>query len=140
MLPAAPKAPTLLRLEKIHVIVAQAMERKMKPQSEFGSFDSLDIRVGTILSAERANTKKSTYRMVIDFGPDIGEKVSCGAYTNYEISYLLGKQIIGIVNFAPRKMGPELSEVLVLGVQDSHSDGTVFLTVDSASPNGNSIF
>lgn len=85
---------------------------------DFSNFANLDIRVGTIVKAESAQTNKPTYRMTIDFGSEIGVKVSCGAYTNYPVDSLVGKRVIGIVNFAPRKMGPELSEVLVLGVHD----------------------
>jgi tRNA-binding protein len=116
------------------------MEKQMKPEIDVSAFSVLDIRIGTVLSAERANTKKETYRMTIDFGPEIGTKASCGAYTNYNASYLIGRQIVGIVNFAARKMGPELSEVLVLGVNDPHSNGTIFLTVDAPSQNGQDVF
>ncbi|GAA0330782.1 tRNA-binding protein [Sphingomonas oligophenolica] len=112
----------------------------MKNTADFDSFSSLDIRVGTILSAEPAHTKKATYKMEIDFGPEIGRKISCGAYTNYDAAYLIGKQIIGVVNFAPRKMGPETSEVLVLGVASKDQAGTVFLTVGDPVENGNEVF
>jgi len=78
--------------------------------------------------------------MRIDFGSEIGVKVSCGAYTNYDASDLVGRQVVGIVNFAARKMGPELSEVLVLGVNDSHSGGTIFLTVEGPPQNGQDVF
>ena len=78
--------------------------------------------------------------MTIDFGSVIGTKVSCGAYTNYAVESLVGKRVVGIVNFTSRKMGPELSEVLVLGVHDPDSAGTLFLTVDGESPNGSKIF
>ena len=61
--------------------------------------------------------RKSPPKITIDFGTDIGNKISCGAYRNYEKEELLGKRIIGIVNFTPMKMGPEISEVLVLGVE-----------------------
>ena len=108
--------------------------------TDFSNFENLDIRVGTITKAEPAQTNKPTYRMTIDFGPEIGTKVSCGAYTNYSIDSLTGKRVIGIVNFAPRKMGPELSEVLVLGVHDPESEGTLFLPIDSDAPNGSKVF
>ena len=109
-------------------------------ETDFSNFANLDVRAGTILKAESAQTNKPTYRITIDFGPEIGTKVSCGAYTNYSIESLPGKRVVGIVNFAPRKMGPELSEVLVLGVHDPNSSGTLFLTVDKESPNGSKIF
>jgi tRNA-binding protein len=75
---------------------------------------------------EDAATRKPTYRLTIDFGPEIGVKVSCGAYRNYTPGELLGKQIIGIINFAGKKMGPEVSQVLVLGVPNEKGD-TIYL-------------
>jgi tRNA-binding protein len=109
-------------------------------ETDFSNFVNLDIRIGTIIKAEPAQTNKPTYRMIIDFGPEIGTKVSCGAYTNYATDSLPGKRVVGIVNFASRKMGPEISEVLVLGVHDPNSTGTLFLTVDKDAPNGSKIF
>jgi tRNA-binding protein len=88
----------------------------MKPTAEYSHFDALDIRVGRIIKVEDAATKKPTYRLTIDFGSDIGIKVSCGAYRNYPPEQLTGKQIIGVVNFGEKRMGPEVSQVLVLGV------------------------
>ena len=107
---------------------------------DFSNFANLDVRVGTIVKAEPAQTNKPTYRMTIEFGPEIGTKVSCGAYTNYPIDALPGKRVVGIVNFAPRKMGPEVSEVLILGVHDPASAGTIFLTIDAVAPNGSKVF
>ncbi len=109
-------------------------------EADFSNFANLDIRVGTITKAEPAKTNKPTYRMTIDFGPEIGTKISCGAYTNYSTDYLVGKRVVGVVNFAPRKMGPEVSGVLVLGVHDPNSTGTLFLTVDGEATNGSKIF
>jgi tRNA-binding protein len=111
-----------------------------KPTADFTSFLALDTRVGTILTAAPAETKKPTLRMTIDFGPEIGRRVSCGAYTNYDIEALPGKRVLGVVNFAPRKMGPEVSEVLVLGVQNPDGEGTLFLTTDGAAPDGGEVF
>lgn len=112
----------------------------IKPVSSFASFDQLDIRVGTILSAEKAASRKPTYRMRIDFGEQIGVKVSCGAYTNYEVDALVGRQVVAVINFGAKKMGPELSEVLVLGVNSPHGEGTVFLTPERQVPNGETVF
>ena len=68
-----------------------------KPVADYGSFAALDIRVGRIVAVEEARTKKPTYRLSVDFGPEIGVKVSCGAYRNYPRDFLLGRQVIGIV-------------------------------------------
>jgi tRNA-binding protein len=122
------------------VKVLQLEADMKKDQTSFEHFEKLDIRVGTVISAEPASTKKPTYRMKIDFGGEIGTKTSCGAYTNYLAGELVGKQIIGVVNFAPMKMGSELSEVLVLGVHAPTGEGTIFLTTERAVANGEAIF
>lgn len=109
-------------------------------EADFSNFANLDVRVGTIVKAEPAQTSKPTYRMTIDFGSEVGTKVSCGAYTNYPIETLVGKRVVAVVNFAPKKMGPEMSEALVLGVHDPNGLGTIFLTTDTDAPNGSKVF
>ena len=87
----------------------------LKPQTDYATFTALDIRVGRIVQVEDAQSKKPTYRMTVDFGPEIGVKISCGAYRNYTKQDLIGRQIIGVMNLGTRKMGPEISEFLTLG-------------------------
>ncbi|WP_374572055.1 tRNA-binding protein [Phenylobacterium sp.] len=111
-----------------------------KAPADFSSFAALDIRVGAIVSAVPADTRSPTLRMQIDFGPEIGVKVSCGAYTSYDPAALPGKLVLAVVNFPPRRMGPEVSEVLVLGVPNPAGPGAVFLTVDRQAPNGAEVF
>jgi tRNA-binding protein len=111
----------------------------MKSTADLSHFDALDIRVGRITKVEDAATKKPTYRLTIDFGGEIGSKVSCGAYRNYAPDELLGKQIIGVINFAEKKMGPELSQVLVLGVPNDKGE-TVYLTPESDVSLGVKVF
>lgn len=111
----------------------------VKPIAEYGAFDALDIRVGTIIKVEDALTKKPTYRLTVDFGTEVGTRVSCGAYRNYEKEALVGRQVIGVVNFAPKKMGPEVSEVLILGVPNEKHE-TIYLTPQSEVPLGVSVF
>ncbi len=79
-------------------------------------FAKIDMRVGTVVDVETSRAKKPTYRFTLDFGPEIGRKVSCAALTNYPREELVGRQVIAVVNFPPKKMGPETSEVLILGV------------------------
>jgi tRNA-binding protein len=79
-------------------------------------FEKVDMRVGTIIRVEPSLAKKPTYRFTLDFGPEIGTKVSCAALTNYTPEELIGGQVIAVVNFPPKKMGPEKSEVLILGL------------------------
>ncbi len=111
----------------------------MKKTALFESFDELDIRVGRVMSAEVALTRKPTYRLTIDFGPDVGIKRSCGAYRNYPAEALVGRLVIGVVNFAPKRMGPEVSEVLVLGVENSERE-IIYLTPESDVPPGAAVF
>src|SRR3989338_11006442 len=94
----------------------------IKQTSDFSNFDKLDIRIGRIIKVEDSLSKKPAYRLTIDFGPDVGIKVSCGAYRNYGKDELTGKLVVGVVNFEPKKMGPETSEVLVLGVQNEKQE------------------
>ena len=110
-----------------------------KPTAEFGNFDALDIRTGRIIRVEDAQTRKPTYKLTIDFGPEIGTKVSCGAYRNYAKEALLGKIVICVINFGVKKMGPEISEVLVLGVADE-AGGTIYLTTEQNVPLGAAVF
>ncbi|MEK9154652.1 MAG: tRNA-binding protein [Patescibacteria group bacterium] len=87
-------------------------------------FQKLDIRVGKIISVEDfPEAKKPMYKLKIDFGAEIGVKQSCAQLTqNYTKEQLIGKQILGVVNFPPRKIGPEISEVLTLGVADENGN------------------
>lgn len=110
-----------------------------KPLANFSSFASLDIRVGKIVKVDDAATQKPTYRLTVDFGPDVGTKVSCGAYRSYPKESLLGKQVIGIVNFPVKKMGPEISEVLILGVPNASGE-TIYLTPESEVNLGVAVF
>jgi len=110
--------------------VAMTDERQtmsVKPVADFSHFDALDIRVGRIVKVEDAQTRKAAWRLTIDFGEEIGTKVSCGAYRNYPKEALIGRQVLAVVNFAPRKMGPEVSEVLTLGVP-GEDGATIYVT------------
>ncbi len=111
----------------------------MKTQTTYSSFEALEMRVGQIIKVEHSLSTKPTYRLTINFGNEIGTKVSCGAYTNYQKEDLVGKQIIGIVNFPPKKMGPEVSEVLVLGVKNVRGE-TIYLTPQAEVALGEEVF
>lgn len=111
----------------------------MKPLVNFTNFDALDIRVGKIIKVEPSATKKPTYRLTIDFGSELGTRVSCGAYTNYSREALIGKQVVAIINLGEKKMGPEISQVLVLGVPNEVGD-TVYLAPQTDVALGVSVF
>ena len=93
----------------------------------YGEFDAVDIRVGRITRAEPfPQARKPAIRLWVDFGPVIGEKKSSAQITrHYDPATLVGRQVLAVVNFPPRQIGPVMSEVLVLGVPDA--DGEVVL-------------
>ena len=111
----------------------------MKEITSFEHFDALDIRVGKIIKVEDATTKKPTYRITVDFGSEVGMKVSCGAYRSYPKEELIGKQVIAVVNFGVKQMGPEKSEVLILGVPNEQGE-TIYLTPQTEVPLGVHVF
>ena len=111
----------------------------IKPTADFRNFEALDIRAGRIVRVDDAQTRKPTYRLTIDFGPEVGTKVSCGAYRNYPKEALLGKTVVCVVNFGIKKMGPEISEVLVLGVANAAGE-TVYLTTEQSVPLGGAVY
>jgi tRNA-binding protein len=111
----------------------------IKSTADFQNFAALDIRAGRIVQVEDAKTRKPTYRLTIDFGSEIGTKVSCGAYRNYAKEALLGKTVICVVNFGSKQMGPEISEVLVLGIANAAGE-TVYLTTEQDVPLGAVVF
>ena len=111
----------------------------IKPTASFADFDALDIRAGRVVKVEDAATRKPTYRLTIDLGPEIGQKVSCGAYRNYSKEHLLGQIVICVTNFEAKRMGPEISEVLVLGIANENGE-TIYLTAASEVPLGGVVF
>ena len=111
----------------------------MKATVAYSSFEALDIRVGRILTVEDSLARKPTYRLTIDFGPELGIKRSVGAYRKYAPEQLVGRQVVAVVNFGTKKMGPEVSDVLVLGA-NGPDDQVVFLTTESEVPLGNAIY
>jgi tRNA-binding protein len=98
----------------------------IKPQTDYANFAALDIRVGKIIKVEDAESKKPTYRMTVDFGSEIGIKISCGAYRNYAKEDLVGRLVVGVMNLGTRKMGPEISEFLTLGAPNAAGE-TIYL-------------
>lgn len=92
--------------------------------AKIDDFNKLDVRVGKIIEVEDfPEARKPSYKIKIDFGREIGIKRSCAQLVkNYPKDALMGKLILGIVNFPPRQIGSATSEVLTLGVPDKNHD------------------
>lgn len=92
------------------------------PQISFDEFMKVDIRVGTVIAAEPfPEARKPAIKLKIDFGGEIGVKRSSAQITeNHSVDTLVGSQVLAVVNFPPRQIGPFMSEVLTLGVPDGN--------------------
>ncbi|KAA3598695.1 MAG: tRNA-binding protein [Calditrichaeota bacterium] len=110
-------------------------------QATIEDFLKLDIRVGKILEAkEFPEAKKTAYKLKIDFGEKVGIKNSSAQITeNYKIEDLVGKQILGVTNFPPRRIAGFKSEVLVLGINDENGFVTL-LKVDKEIQLGEKVY
>ncbi len=106
----------------------------------FSDFEKIDMRVGKIISIEPLlGTHKSFYKLIIDFGDDIGLRTSCAQATHYQKELLIDREIICIVNLLPKKIASDYSEVLVLGVP-TKKDGIALLMPDKEAILGSRVF
>lgn len=107
----------------------------------YSDFEKVDIRVGEIVSVEDfPQARKPAYKLTIDFGPEIGiKKSSAQIVTNYTKEELIHKQVMGVINFPPKQIGPFISEVLTLGVVDE-DDNVVLLMPTKKARIGSKMF
>ena len=109
----------------------------MAEQIGYDDFVAVDIRVGTVVEARTfPEARKPAYVLMIDFGPDIGIKKSSAQITvHYTPETLVGRQVMAVVNFPPRQIGPVRSEVLTLGFEDENG-AIVLAALERPVPNG----
>lgn len=113
----------------------------MSVEISYSDFEQVDIRVGTVIQVDDfPQARKPAFKLLIDFGPEIGVKKSSAQITRlYTREELLGRQVVAVVNFPPRQIGPFMSEVLTLGVPDEHGN-VVLLSPTRAVPPGGKMF
>ena len=113
----------------------------MKDLISYSDFAKIEIRLGTIISAELNNKlRKPSYVLKIDFGDEVGVKKSSAQLTkNYNIDQLIDKQIAAIVNFPKKQIGDLISEVLVLGFPDDNNE-PILISPDKKLVNGGQLY
>jgi len=109
----------------------------MTAPASFDDFMKIDIRCGTIVEAVPfPEARKPAFKLVIDFGPELGTRKSSAQITElYSPDTLVGKKVMAVVNFPPRQIGPFMSEVLTLGVANAKGE-VVLVAPDSDAPDG----
>jgi tRNA-binding protein len=107
----------------------------------YDEFEKVDIRVGKIVEVQDfPEARKPAYKLVIDFGPEIGlKKSSAQIVQHYSKDQLIGKLIMGVVNFPTKQIGPFISETLTLGFADEN-DNVVLATPDKEVSIGRKLF
>ena len=103
----------------------------------YQDFEKVDIRIGTIVEAKIfPEARKPAYQLLVDFGTELGMKRSSAQITShYLCEDLIGKQVLAVVNFPSKQIGPFKSEVLILGLSDDQ-DAIVLVSPDQRVVNG----
>ncbi len=108
---------------------------------KFEDFMKVDIRVGRVINVENfPEARKPSYKLIVDFGNEIGEKKSIAQLVaNYSKEDLINRIILAVVNFPPRQIGPSKSEVLIVGVPDDKGD-CILIKPDNSVPLGGKLY
>ena len=111
------------------------------PEISWEDFEKVDVRVGRIVEAKPfPETRKPSIKLLVDFGPEVGEKRTSAQLTaHYDPEALVGRQVVAVVNFPPKRIAGFKSEVLVLGVPDEAGE-VVLLSPDLKVPQGGRMF
>jgi tRNA-binding protein len=107
----------------------------------WGDFEKIELRVGTVIKAEDfPEARKPAYKLEIDFGSEIGTRKSSAQITkHYKKEDLIGKQVVCVINFPNKQIGPFISECLTTGFADENGD-IVLTQPERKVPNGSKIF
>jgi tRNA-binding protein len=116
-------------------------EEASLPEISWEDFAKVDVRVGRVVAAEPfPEARKPSIKLVVDFGPEVGRmRTSAQLTAHYDPERLLGKQVVAVVNFPPKRIAGFKSEVLVLGVPDQAGE-VVLLSPDLDVPPGGRMF
>ena len=108
---------------------------------DYSDFEKVDIRVGKIVQVEDfPEARKPAYKLTIDFGEEIGQKKSSAQITHfYTKEELIGREVLAVVNFPPKQIGPFMSEVLTLGLPDGEGN-VVLIRPTKEVPLGGKLF
>ena len=128
-------------LERETTVSSEPGREPRLPEISWEEFEKVDVRVGTVVEAEPfPEARKPSIKLMVDFGPEVGtRKTSAQLTAHYEPGGLVGRQVVAVVNFPPKRIAGFKSEALVLGVPDESGE-VVLLSPDHQVPPGGRMF